>query len=277
MTKVKKTTPRTLVAFCSSRMILPCREEFREMTLEFREWWERMVAVRCMRHGEEVSLWLDLDIMWSFLNWRLLSNRLVPAPVFNRTVADRRSPVCAGDSVSDPGFSGGLLWSKEHVTVDFFTLIRLGLSQITTDRRGAPTTGRAGGKTFPRKLGCIVALSDPLFSWFCTTSSSSRLFWIKVDLVSCWIWTDCRGTQCWTVVSGRVSFSEFHSLYGAILFKSQIELALFLRGAIKLLLNPHELLLEFHSASFTVPSGDSEVELPALVISRTIFGVCAPM
>lgn len=79
------------------------------------------------------------------------------------------------------------------------------------------------------------------------------------------------------MVSGRVSFSEFHSLYGAILFKSQIELALFLRGAIKLLLNPHELLLEFHSASFTVPSGDSEVELPALVISRTIFGVCAPM
>lgn len=37
MTKVKNTTPNTFVAFCSSRMILPCLEEVLDKTLELRE------------------------------------------------------------------------------------------------------------------------------------------------------------------------------------------------------------------------------------------------
>lgn len=56
MTNVKNTTPNTLVAFCSSRMMRPCRDEFRDITLELREWWDRMVVVRCNRHGDDGAL-----------------------------------------------------------------------------------------------------------------------------------------------------------------------------------------------------------------------------
>lgn len=37
-TNVKNTTPKTLVAFCSKRSILPWREEFLEITLDVLEW-----------------------------------------------------------------------------------------------------------------------------------------------------------------------------------------------------------------------------------------------
>lgn len=54
MTNVKKTIPRTFVAFCSSRIILPCRAELRDMTLEFLEWCDLIVVERCKMHGDDV-------------------------------------------------------------------------------------------------------------------------------------------------------------------------------------------------------------------------------
>lgn len=51
---MEKTTPSTLVAFCSSRMMRPCRDELRDMTLEFREWWERTVPRCVSKHGAEL-------------------------------------------------------------------------------------------------------------------------------------------------------------------------------------------------------------------------------
>lgn len=39
MTKVKNTTPKTLVAFCSSLIMRPCLQLLRDTTLLVREWW----------------------------------------------------------------------------------------------------------------------------------------------------------------------------------------------------------------------------------------------
>lgn len=89
ITNVKNTTPNTFVAFCSSRMMRPCRDEFRDMTLEFREWWDRIVAPRVIKHGA------DLFVAFG-------SPPLALPPTFTplmrlwlRSVADRRN----GDAI----------------------------------------------------------------------------------------------------------------------------------------------------------------------------------
>lgn len=95
MTNVKKTTPSTFVAFCSSRMMRPCRDEFLEITLEFREWCERTVAARANSDCAdfivfvfvlalkmfESMLWapLKLALFMPLMSWLLL-----------RSVAERR-------------------------------------------------------------------------------------------------------------------------------------------------------------------------------------------
>lgn len=166
----------------------------------------------------------------------------------------------------EPGLAEVLLCSNEHVTVDFLPVIRLCLSQITTDRCGVTGDNAPGAEALTYNFWCDCALPESLA--IVTSSSGSTGFSALVDTLS----VLCVGGR-----HGRLIASTelpLHSLYVAILFKSPIELALLLKsGAIKLLLNPHELLLKFHSASFTVASGDSEVL--AFVMSRTIFGVCA--
>lgn len=186
-------------------------------------------------------------------------------------------------------------------------MIRLCLSQITTDRWGgaavaASTPGGSGnaGAALTSNLGAIDDLKDSLAASSavvvvpsCISSLSCSSPFSSADpdpLSGLYSWAVLRVAHWWradeetevvvAVVGEQDACTELplHSLYGAILFKSPIELALFLSSgsAIKLLLNPHELLLESHSVpSFTVASGDSEV-LAAFVISRTIFGVCAP-
>jgi hypothetical protein len=71
ITKVKNTTPNTLVAFCSKRIIRPCLEEFLEITLEFLEWCERTLLVVTAallqlylwsRHGDDGFLPLSLRV-----------------------------------------------------------------------------------------------------------------------------------------------------------------------------------------------------------------------
>lgn len=86
ITNVKNTTPSTLVAFCSKRIILPCLDEFLDITLEFLEWCDRTLLVnfpapelywyRCNRHGDEGFLFRSLSVV------------VLP---FCLSVADRRS------------------------------------------------------------------------------------------------------------------------------------------------------------------------------------------
>lgn len=99
MTNVKKTTPSTFVAFCSNRMIRPCRDEFRDITLELREWWERSVV--------------DL--------WRLQGDEGILLSVFKltfvlcRSVTDRRS----GEAVDDTAATA------EEFIIDFAGVKRI--------------------------------------------------------------------------------------------------------------------------------------------------------
>lgn len=86
MTNVKKTTPNTFVAFCSSRMMRPWRDEFRDMTLEFREWCERMVAPRVIRHGVDLFATVESAVPLAFMPLMRL---------WLRSVAERRS----GDAI----------------------------------------------------------------------------------------------------------------------------------------------------------------------------------
>lgn len=86
MTNVKKTTPNTFVAFCSSRMMRPWRDEFRDMTLEFREWCERMVAPRVIRHGIDLFVAAGSAVPLAFMPLMRL---------WLRSVAERRS----GDAI----------------------------------------------------------------------------------------------------------------------------------------------------------------------------------
>lgn len=81
ITNVKNTTPRTFVAFCSSRMILPCRELLREITLLLREWWLRTWPPEYLsRFGDDGLLWFKVTF--------------VPiAPLCARIVAARRNGV----------------------------------------------------------------------------------------------------------------------------------------------------------------------------------------
>lgn len=105
MTNVKNTTPNTLVAFCSRRMIRPWRDEFRDITLEFREWCERTVPQRLNKHGvdlfELVLLLFTFNIFETELS--ILRVVLIPVPTIRlspnpftillwlRSVAERRS------------------------------------------------------------------------------------------------------------------------------------------------------------------------------------------
>lgn len=99
MTKVKKTTPSTLVAFCSSRMIRPWRDEFRDITLELREWCDRTVPHRLNRHG--VDLFVFVLLTDNIFETELSTLRVddmpaVPPNPFKtfawfRSVAERRS------------------------------------------------------------------------------------------------------------------------------------------------------------------------------------------
>lgn len=84
ITNVKNTTPSTLVAFCSSRMMRPWRDELRDMTLELREWCDRMVALRCSRHGDE-------GVPLMVLIWFRFGSLLFMMLLWLRSVADRRN------------------------------------------------------------------------------------------------------------------------------------------------------------------------------------------
>lgn len=85
-------TPRTFVAFCSNLIIRPCLEEFREITLEFREWCERIVAFLCSMHGDDV-------IFWEFMFLISLEFMVL---LWCRSVTERRS----GDELANDDLLG---------------------------------------------------------------------------------------------------------------------------------------------------------------------------
>lgn len=100
---MKNTTPSTLVAFCSSRMIRPCRDEFLDITLELREWCDRTVPQRLNRHGVDlfdVVLLVTVNIFETELSMLRVEFMpptllLLPKPfkmlLWLRRVAERRS------------------------------------------------------------------------------------------------------------------------------------------------------------------------------------------
>lgn len=104
ITNVKNTTPNTLVAFCSRRMMRPWRDEFRDITLELREWCDRTVPQRLNKHGVdlfELLLLLTFNIFETVLSilrvvlMPVATVLLLPNPfkilLWLRSVADRRS------------------------------------------------------------------------------------------------------------------------------------------------------------------------------------------
>lgn len=115
MTNVKNTTPSTLVAFCSRRMIRPWRDEFRDITLEFREWCDRTVPHRLNKHGVDLFVF-DLLLTVSIFETELSTLRveLMPVPpvpfkilLWFRSVADRRS----ADVIVGTGFgASNVVW-----------------------------------------------------------------------------------------------------------------------------------------------------------------------
>lgn len=93
MTNVKNTTPSTFVAFCSSRMIRPCRDEFRDITLEFREWCDRTVPHR-VKHGVDLLVFarpLTLSIFDTELSMLRADVMPLMSRFWLRRVAERRS------------------------------------------------------------------------------------------------------------------------------------------------------------------------------------------
>lgn len=92
MTNVKNTTPSTFVAFCSRRMMRPWREEFREMTLELREWCDRTVPQR-VKHGVDLLVFVRL-LTFNILDTELSTLRADVMPFIRvfwlRSVAERR-------------------------------------------------------------------------------------------------------------------------------------------------------------------------------------------
>lgn len=82
ITNVKKTTPSTLVAFCSSRIIRPCRDEFLDITLELREWWDRTVPQRVNKHGVDLLVFVLLITLSIFdTELSMLRVELIPGPM----------------------------------------------------------------------------------------------------------------------------------------------------------------------------------------------------
>lgn len=160
ITKVKKTTPRTLVAFCSSLMIRPCLEEFLDITLEFLLWWLRMVAA---------LVWL-LWLVYPLYRWikqgddGFLSLAFIPPWPFCLRVADlRRSSGVLGLFVE-------LLVELQFAIAEVLVLPKLDprlrvLSQVTTILVGevVPVWQRRGEVI--RTRSSSSASSSEVFIW----------------------------------------------------------------------------------------------------------------
>lgn len=136
-TNVKKTTPRTFVAFCSSLMILPCRELFREATLLVLEWWLRIGPEYLCGHGED-ELLLCLELMLAAPLWARMvaARRIGPPLVVNSAVLVFPVELKRGIIVSQDLIAGAVIrfnrimarffhiWSKKRCCYEFL-LIRL--------------------------------------------------------------------------------------------------------------------------------------------------------